>query len=405
MPTLITSYRKPYALYRYSQWDGYPPTILNTSGTYNLGSRTKVTASDPLWRDKVSKGLEATLGYTLKGFTDECRLPIFKGSDSSVNSDGSHGSSNATFVLSNLNWALPAFPTDIALRDVALARFKRKIQSQIGAHDTLVPVAELRELRGLITSMAQVTTKALPTFLLPKKYKAIRDMIKYLQNTWLTYSFGLKPTVMAAQDACDAIINYLERNDKTIRLASGANKVWTSSVQHTAESTFLNSANAFSDIVHRHTLSYRYVGGFNFELLSSNDYNVGKVFQLGPENIPSVLYELTPFSWVIDYFTTMGQFVDDTFVVPPGSTKYIVLNSLYVRETTERWGYRQLDVPNRSSHVNIHKNVPGFYNYFEFRRERVGALPRIGLHFKSIDAVAKNSVSKLLNLASILKPR
>jgi hypothetical protein len=122
--------------------------------------------------------------------------------------------------------------------------------------------------------------------------------------------------------------------------------------------------------------------------------------------VPGTLWELMPFSWMFDYFSTVGAFLNDTFVVPPGTSKYCCLTKVYRATITERQEleYQRIVLPEEAL-LSVEKTVLGKLDFLHVNRSSVVDLPRVGVHFKSIDKIADNSLSKLLNLASLLGGR
>jgi len=131
------------------------------------------------------------------------------------------------------------------------------------------------------------------------------------------------------------------------------------------------------------------------------------MFQFGLRDLPAVGWELMPYSWAIDYFTNIGQYLDDTFILPSGSTKYLFMNRLFKAVITETLSLKANDTSGKYDLKPI--SSPGVFTYTEFERAKLGSLPRIGLRIKTADEVASHAVTKVLNLAALLgskhKPR
>jgi len=117
------------------------------------------------------------------------------------------------------------------------------------------------------------------------------------------------------------------------------------------------------------------------------------------EALPSIGWEFIPFSWIGDYFTTAGSYLEDVFYSPPGSTIYVTLNRKYTYTsecalTHIAWkGGKVLDQKSGLARVS----------FFSFDRQKLSSLPHRDLRFKTMDEVGLGSIKKLLNLAALLK--
>jgi hypothetical protein len=152
-----------------------------------------------------------------------------------------------------------------------------------------------------------------------------------------------------------------------------------------------------------HCLSYRYTAGYDLFSQSGNDYGILDHFHLEAGALPSVLWELIPFSWLFDYFTTIGPFLDDVFVSPSAKCLYVVRNrryevgtgvSLKPDYTSQGYSYKPVAVDD------------GFFAYKQvyFTRDPFGSLPTRSLRFRSLDEIGNNALSKAFNLLALLRP-
>jgi hypothetical protein len=295
----------------------------------------------------------------------------------------------------------PTYPsTDTALQELALTRLKRKLKKRVGGADALVPVAESRELRGLIRGMTSMTTTLLETLIDIKRTKG-RSALKYASQAWLTYGFGIRPLVDDTKAVAEAIGNYFDRKDTSIRDSASAKKTWLSHYK-TGPYTGINGASIYHAATLHHTLSYRWYCGGVADIQTANDYTLAKHLGFtGSELIPT-FWELVPYSWVVDYFTTIGSYLEDVFSVLPGSMFY----SGYTRRYEVKASILNYWIKDNQYWDIDPRNGTGEFERFEFQRVPLGgALPTIGLRFKSADEVGIFGVTKLLNLASVLIQR
>lgn len=388
-------YRKIVKSYYVS--DAFPsPTYLqNDDADVTMYSLSKTTNANPDWRVKVAKKLDASSAYSLQTFQMSNPPPLVT-SSAKILDDPSYP--NTSFI--NVRWSggPPAiYPsTDSVVADVALARLKSKIASHQKDFVAMLPLAELRELRGLVRSSSELTIDFLTKLANIKRTKGA-SAFKLASQAWLTYGFGIAPLVADTKKASESIAAFIERNDHTVVLSGTHQKTWTSGqVNDLGASVLYTSIKSHSHVAH--TLSYRYKGGFNFVLSSANDYGAADHFHLKLPTLVPVAWELVPFSWVVDYFSTVGAYLDDVFIGTPVKLLYLnrtrkyeaqITNSIYSVITP---GATQLSC----------ENAVNSCRYTEFERTPLSALPHRTLRFRTVDEVAQNSLNKLFNLVAVL---
>lgn len=288
---------------------------------------------------------------------------------------------------------------DIPTRDLALARLKRKLSSHTKEFQALVPLAEVRDLRTTIVGAANITMALVKDLVSFKKRMSFKDAQQHAADAWLTWSFGIAPTLGDIENLQQSIATYLNANDYSVVLTGAASKEWKSRVAYENIGALVN-ANAFFYNDCHHTLSYKYTAGFNLDIRSANNYGLSDHLGFDWQQLPSVLWELTAFSWIFDYFSTVGAFLEDTFSSSPTTTRYVCLNRRYVLEGTTNGLYKE--TPGVNCKVIQQTNIPGPFKYFSFSREKLTTLPTRSLRLKTVDEIGANAVNRLLNLTSLL---
>jgi len=307
---------------------------------------------------------------------------------------------------------MPQTADDTSLRDQALQKLKNRLRSYTGQYKGLVPLAEIRDLRRSIAGLYDFSSKG--ARLLERVLKGrtlIRDgrlvlrytpdktaLNKQLSEWWLGFSFGLTPMVRDIADLIQSIENFKNnRCEESERFTAKAEKTWSSVSKATTTGTNYSNIQVVKSI--QHTLSYRYIAGFDVTILTGNCYSINDHFGLSAANIPGTLWELAPYSWLIDYLTNIGAYLDDTWEFPPSSSKYLVLNKRYTCHVV-------LD-PYLDTQLPVVKTgqipSPGYIDYYNFTRTKLAALPKVGIHFNYADQVAKYAPTKLLNLLACLR--
>lgn len=408
MPTISTPNYKPFTTVNHSIW---LPTgavtnnkVVNRNVAFSPSANVRNTVSNKDYKTFIAQGKDATNPYTTFGVESKSmRIPR-------INYESNVNYTNPRGVLLERGSArgFPAIPTidlsihDNVLRDIALGRLKRKINEKVDDAKILAPVGELREFRGLVHSAVNLSLGLVKTLSDIKRTKG-KSAFKYASDAWLTYGFGVKPMITDIQNIANAIDSYAKRQDLTYRESGSASKVWSSSFK--ASGLNIGATGITGEVSCRleHRLSYRYISAYAVNSRSANDY--GLLEHLGvelPQLIPA-FWELTAFSWLFDYFGTVGFYLDDQFSSDITSSKFVVLNKRYIVDVTYNFSISPPPLyPSQQSTVVWNQIRPGFYRVYYFDRSKLSSLPPLMLRFKTVDEVGRNALNRLLNLGAVL---
>lgn len=350
--------------------------------------------ADPLWKYKIAAKRNASNPYSRTSFD----LFIQKSSCQSLITS-SKLRSNAT-----MHWAgiLPESYDifDQATDDRALAGIKRKLSMHAGDMNALTPIVELRDLRRTIQATANLSIGMLHALVSLKKRKGLSKakVLSEASKIWLTFNFGVAPLIADSKRIVESIDHFKNRTDHVMRISSTAERTWKSGHNVLSAYQFPTGAKFRSAGTVHHSISYRYGGAFNMTLRSANDYGITDHLSLGPAALVPTMWELVPFSWVVDYFTNVGQYLDDVFIATPGTVIYLNKTRKYEARGVTNISYEALPG------TIILDQVRGAceWRYTEFQRTPLATLPARTLRFKTVDEIGKYWVSKTLNLASIL---
>lgn len=398
MPTFTTRVTYPFAKWSYDITAANPGVIndvvprIGSEQPLIDGVEQTTRNSNPYWKTQISKRQDASTSYFRSGYRNvRIATAIFRGTAPGI-----------TWIESRYR-QLAQFPnalgpvTDPGLDDLALTRLKRKLKKHIGQFDSMVPILELKDLKTTVKGLAEITTKAIVTLAEIKKTKG-RSAYNYASKAWLTYSFGVRPLMKDMKDICNSISTFLLRQDHVAKLTGSSKATWMNNFK--AEGLvggLYHSRTDYSHVVN--TLSYRYTAGLNLNIKSSNDYGAMEHFGLEPPSLIPAIWEAMAFSWVVDYFTNVGDLLDDTFNSPPGNCLYCVKNIRYTAVIDETLQF----VLTGPVTPLVNRPALSHIEYFHFTRLPYGtALPHLGLRIRSIDEIGQFAVGKLLNLASIL---
>lgn len=394
---------KPYTAYQGMRMSSVPYRV-NTADEEKFLSR--VATSNPDWRVKIAKGLDASSYYFVNGGQYQCIRPLKARAYYhwyQVTNPPNYYDRWIDFTSNRIAGSVPSTlgRTDSAVRDRALARLKSKISNYKGDKNVLTPVAELRELRGLIRGVAEQTGQVLVNLInLQRRYRG-KELLKRASNAWLTWGFGIAPTLSDIRQTSASITAFLQRQDVCVRLvgsATGTQK-WITDNQPGQDYLYPGC----DVVVHSRgeffaTIGYKFIAGCEFKLAAGNNYDALSHFHLDIGGLVSALWELKAYSWVVDYFTTVGDFLDDVFVASGSATKFVVED-----RRCQTLGLITL-TPKPWSYVTVHETTPGLVklDYFEFERTPLASLPTRSLRIKTIDEVGRYGITKVLNLAAVL---
>lgn len=372
-----------------------------TSGPYDPGQTSRTGVKDTDWKIKVAKQQDAGHAYVRTKWTYNAPYSIrMSGVVDRL------GVPYETSMTRTTNFATNQIGgwVDAALYDRAVAKFKRELSGALGNAQALVPVVELRELGGTIKNSVRFASDFLIAFAEARKTRG-RSFVSYAQKQWLNFSFGISPMIADTMAILESLENYLSRPKGLHRIHAHATKKWNT--QYNSNIGDLGPAfgwylDQYASM--EHVLTYQLDSGIDFTVVAGNTYSLANHLGLEEfgQKLPGVAWELFPFSWVIDYFTTMGAYLEDTYVLPPGSTKYLSKSTSY-RCTGYEFPSLRPSTGAFRGHKWVSGQKPGMWEFHRMQREVLSALPHRSLRFKTTDEVGRNAVNKLLNLASILK--
>lgn len=379
------------------------PTVSQGSSSIQLAVINRTVNKNPNWKDEVRRQVDASTPYA----ANYCRV-LNEGGVLSVS-----GTTGARFLPSyridtSGRYKVYGQPqlgptSDPETRNRALKKIKDQLAGRTGSYKAMAPLAEMRELGGLVQQATLLSTNFVVAVANAKRTKG-RSAINFLQDTWLGYSFALAPLIGDIADAGNSIAEYISRQDQTVRLRSTATKRGTYSYTPSTSVTAAPMGFAWERKAQgSYELSYRFIGGFELALRSSNDYSALDQFGISFGQIPATLWELTAFSWLIDYFTNVGEFLDDAFSSQAGETTYLVENRMLKCKVDHSFRlYCAKNNPN-----GIVPSREGFvvrqFELGQFQRTPLSALPKAAFVVKETNSVAHGSVNKLLNLLSLIK--
>lgn len=392
--------------YRHFEWTNYKQgsnpwqysVVTDSPKRLNTIDISNHFEADTDWRLRIAKKQDATNQFSTSGWKNVVIPHAWQ--TVRINSSNTISTVHNSWFGQGLGLS---DPVDTTLQDIAVKRAKRKLSEMVPQKQAIAPVVELRELRDLIRQFAEFSHKWVLALADIKRTKG-KSAYKFASTAWISYGFGAAPMMNDIDEATKALIAYLERKDLVDRVVGSARKSWRESfVSDGTSGPAGYQIRAETEITH--TLSYRYIYAFAVNWRSANDYTAADQFGLNFPSVLPALWELTAWSWLLDYFGTVGAWFDDTFTSDPTRCVYCVRNTRYIADVKVRLYHRRNNFS--TDYVGM-GGEPGYggAQYFRFKRDLQPTLPNRIIRFKTVDEIGgPNATDKLLNLVSLLLMR
>lgn len=274
-------------------------------------TRSKTGVSCPNWRKRIKSGVSATTGFS---GVEEDYAPGHGHAELQAMNDTTK--SVSTWTLSG-GWprigTIPN-PTGIA---VATAQSRAKIdflnqaRSALVSFDTGVFFGEIREALELVRSPAKIFHEGLFNYLhsLPKRVRnsTAREKSRKLSEAWLEYKFGWKQLYNDTLDGAKALskATMQPRFYKIEGKGHDEDSVIQDGIDYSLSFLLVDSTlriKRTADVLIRGIVDGRVP-------FSSFGSHAGQQFGLFPENFLPTVWNLIPWSFVVDYFTGIGNLI------------------------------------------------------------------------------------------------
>jgi hypothetical protein len=192
-------------------------------------------------------------------------------------------------------------------RDQAIVRYFQKADQVQTKLQGMVVLGELRETLRMIKSPAQTIRRGLDSYLshitkygsrVPKNRRP-----KFVADSWLEYSFGWKPLLDDIDSAAKALATGFFETDFEFISATGVSNDYADLGQHqyTWGPIVVYSRSRMDE-----EAFVRFYGAVNREV-DSPQYLQPANYGFKPEAFIPTVWELIPYSFLVDYFTNIGD--------------------------------------------------------------------------------------------------
>jgi hypothetical protein len=379
-------------------FDNYP--FKNQSNRYiipAMGKIVGVSQSVANYRALIANGEDATSPYswsnkevaTFSPATGTTKEP----SNGPTNS-WSHGGF-VRFMTEPNNTSLFA-----NLENAALIKLYDKMNADFKAFTAL---GELRESISMIKRRALslrslVDKNRAAAFVARAKARSLKQWIGTASDLWLEYSFGWKPLISDIQGLLKAV------DEASQPLSKSASATYRDTIKRAVVQLNTSYPTSGSQ-VEQTTFQQRVVEfginwtvGYKFVAASSDGIDEDNVVRLGisPQELIATGWELLPWSFLLDYFGTIGGFLNATVVASMTDINW-GSKSLFSRTDTQLWTKSRRDPAASGYSVTVGRE--GFASIVKTEYSRVKQKPGLPkIRFKGTPL----STSQGLNMAALI---
>jgi hypothetical protein len=271
--------------------------------------------------------------------------------------------------------------------DQAKAKFVSKVRERMSPAAMGATLGELRETINMIRRPAQALRNGISNYLgaVKKRSKGLKKASTTKKNsvvsgTWLEYSLGWRPLLYDIDNIAEALALYATQTRSIDKIRSQSTlKV----VNDSYESTVGGGGSEMATYSVTTTGSSKVALYGGIRLAAGSSVSAPSAFGLRPTDFIPTIWELIPYSFVIDYFTNIGDIIS-TSTFASSDLAWHGMSTLAKNETKchgfRRWGH---DVygENLDSFGSI---SPGesIAKYEKFERSDSPTLSVPRLHFK-----------------------
>jgi hypothetical protein len=279
------------------------------------------------------------------------------------------------------------------VRNEALSKYRNKLADSSGAFQALIPLAEAKELRGLVNTMADSVPGMLHAITDIRRGK-VRDAFKYASDKWLAWSFGFSPLMSDASSVALAIAKRIEPTPY-VKIRASSERTQMIELTNPSDEGVGAYSRSFTQGSIIQTCKVTYTGTYKVGISAGVNYeSAAKQFGITIPHLFPLAWELVPYSFVIDYFTNIGDVINDTFIAGPTATSLMTSEkNVCLTHKTRRI------VPTSGFAVNGDISDES-YESGSFTRALLATLPSRTFQFESFGSIGK--IKRVINLASIL---
>lgn len=396
------------------------PYFNPTSGTavfnrISKTTRTRVGSRLPHWRDVIARGGNATTGMTATWDTAESNIYYGFSKWNTASTVNNSCTVIGDIMLSDIDIARqPRAPIqDITATDNrARAKFYKALRAEQVAFSGPTFLGELRETLHMIRRPASALWSKNLGYLdaLSKAKRASpKHWTKSIAGLWLEHSFGWTPLIHDCEDGVKAFTKLVTADRRKVISAGYSDEFDRTSSLSSFDQTYRGiprpcdnrSGRAYNKMCYlKEEVKVRYKGALK-PRVEAAEWDKWAIFGFTPSELIPTAWELLPWSFLIDYFTNVGDILSSSVT----STADVAFVNKTIIQKTVYWGSASLDkartLSNNGATVDLGtgEGVPGS---FKLTRRVVNRSANTGVPLPTFTLDFNLSNGQLFNIAALL---
>jgi hypothetical protein len=299
-------------------------------------SRTRTGVSNPHWRDQIKNHVNATTD--LSGQFDLLIAEVGDMQNSKTDSEYSYRGDIAAYDTPT-PLTDPVIGTEQATQR-AMQRAYKQIHAAQTAMSGQVFLGELKEAVHTLRHPAEGLRKALKEHYLDKlkriKNRDPKRWWKAISQTWLESSFGWRPFINDLEDAASAyneLCNKEALRYKKIRAVGKADPIYLPSLSAYGPVNYPSGSNSVEQRSRKVTDEcICVIRGEVKAQAATTTMDKLRIFGLQPSEFIPTVWELLPWSFLVDYFTNIGDILENA-VTDTSNVAWLEMSTIKKRVT------------------------------------------------------------------------
>jgi hypothetical protein len=304
---------------------------------------------------------------------------------------------------------------------IALGQIYRKVRSEQEHLNSLASLAEIgdviRQFKSPMKAVVELTHKHLDRLF--KERQSLKGPLKQQKTQWkyvvsstyLEYAFGLAPLISDTRKIAEALAhwNHDEELTKLIRRSKVVGRGEDMAVTQSEDITGVFSSDIRILRSSKDTSLSRsqYVVGLNASLSANFGSNQRLLDMLGfvPANFVPAVWEVVPWSWLVDYFTNVGDILN-AMTTSTASVSWIArtVTSKSIREGVD--SYNAVETNKRAAALSkIVNSVQATPAKYKVVRTTLSRTQPTTLNFPSLYFQTPSEIGQLANMVAVLFSR